>query len=115
MAQKGIREYDAKRLLAKAVPQYSDGKLRFDDRLVLVSPETDLAALAEEEPWLKQEKLVVKPDQLFGKRGKNKLLLVNADFDKAKAWIDERMNKQVTIEQTTGEATGTLTHFLVEP
>jgi len=115
MAQKGIREYDAKRLLAKAVPQYSDGKLRFDGRLLLVSPETGLAALAEEEPWLKQEKLVVKPDQLFGKRGKNNLLLVNADFDTAKGWIDERMNKQVTIEQTTGESTGTLTHFLVEP
>ncbi len=115
MAQKGIREYDAKRLVAKAVPDYSDGKLRLDDRSVLVSPKTDLAALPDEHPWLTSERLVVKPDQLFGKRGKNNLLLVNATYDEAKAWIGERMNKQVTIEQTTGVTTGTLTHFLIEP
>lgn len=115
MAQKGIREYDAKRLVAKAVPDYSDGKLRLDDRLVLASPDTDLAALPGEHPWLSSERLVAKPDQLFGKRGKNNLLLVNATYDEAKAWIAERMNKQVTIEQTTGVTTGTLTHFLIEP
>jgi len=115
MAQKGIREYDAKRLVAKAVPEYSNGKLRLDDRLVLASPQTDLAALPDEHPWLTSERLVAKPDQLFGKRGKNNLLLVNATYDEAKAWIAERMNKQVTIEQTTGTTTGTLTHFLIEP
>ena len=115
MAQKGIREYDAKRLVAKAVPEYSNGKLRLDDRSALVSPETDLATLPEEAPWLKSERLVVKPDQLFGKRGKNNLLLVDVTYDEAKAWIAERMNKQATIEQTTGTTTGTLTHFLIEP
>jgi len=115
MAQKGIREYAAKRLVAKAIPDYSDGKLRLDDRLALVSPETDLKTLPEKEPWLTSEKLVVKPDQLFGKRGKNNLLLVNVAYDEAKAWIAERMGKQITITQTTGETTGTLTHFLIEP
>jgi len=115
MAQKGIREYDAKRLVAKAVPDYSNGKLRLDDRLVLASPETDLAELPSEHPWLSSERLVAKPDQLFGKRGKNDLLLVNVTYEEAKAWIGERMNKQVTIEQTTGVTTGTLTHFLIEP
>lgn len=115
MAQKGIREYAAKRLIAKAVPDYSDGKFRLDDRSALVSPETDLATLPEKEPWLKSERLVVKPDQLFGKRGKNNLLLVNVSYDEAKTWIAERMGKQMTITQTTGETTGTLTHFLIEP
>lgn len=115
MAQKGIREYDAKRLLAKTVPEISLGKLRFENRLILVTPETDLAALPNKAPWLKSERLVVKPDQLFGKRGKNNLLLVDTDYNQAKVWIAERMNKQVTIKQTTGQTTGTLTHFLIEP
>lgn len=115
MAQKGIREYDAKRLVAKAVPDYSNEKLRLDDRLVLASPETNLATLPDQYPWLTSEQLVVKPDQLFGKRGKNNLLLVDATYDEAKAWITERMNKQVSIEQTTGVTTGILTHFLIEP
>jgi ATP-citrate lyase beta-subunit len=115
MAQKGIREYDAKRMLAKAVPEYSKGKFSLDERLVLVTPEADLGSLEKEYPWLTKEKLVVKPDQLFGKRGKNNLLLLNADLKGAKAWIKERMGKEVTIEQTTGKTTGTLTHFLIEP
>ncbi|MEA1870803.1 MAG: ATP citrate lyase citrate-binding domain-containing protein [Candidatus Bipolaricaulota bacterium] len=115
MAQKGIREYDAKRLIAKALPEYSNGAFSFEGRMALVSPKTNLTALAGENPWLKSERLVVKPDQLFGKRGKNNLLLLDVDFDQARAWIEERMNKEVTIVQTTGETTGRLTHFLIEP
>jgi ATP-citrate lyase beta-subunit len=115
MAQKGIREVDAKRIIAKAVSQLSGGELAFDDRIVLVTPETDLAALPKTYPWLKTTKLVAKPDQLFGKRGKNNLLAVDKTFDEVKAWIGERMNKEVTIEQTTGKTTGVLTHFMIEP
>ncbi len=115
MAQKGIREVDAKRIIAQAVKTLSGGELAFDDRLVLVTPETDMAALPKTTPWLKTTKLVAKPDQLFGKRGKNNLLAVDKTFDEVKAWIGERMNKEVTIEQTTGKTTGVLTHFLIEP
>jgi len=115
MAQKGIREYDAKRMLAAAVDKLTDGALKFEDRLVLVTPDTDLNALAEQNPWLADTPLVCKPDQLFGKRGKNNLLYVNKRLDEVVAWIRERMNKTVTIQQTTGETTGTLTHFLIEP
>lgn len=115
MAQKGIREVDAKQIIAKAVGQLSGGELAFDDRIVLVTPETDLAALPKTHPWLKTTKLVAKPDQLFGKRGKNNLLAVDKTFDEVKVWIDERMNKEVTIEQTTGKTTGVLTHFMIEP
>jgi len=115
MAQRGIREYDAKRLLAKAVRDATDGALEFEDRLVLVGPDTDLAGLPAQHPWLKDTPLVCKPDQLFGKRGKNNLLLVNKTFDEASAWIGERMNQQTTIEGAGGQTTGTLTHFLIEP
>ncbi|MBN1327654.1 MAG: ATPase [Candidatus Cloacimonetes bacterium] len=114
MAQKGIREYDAKRMMSKALPLFSNGKLRFETNQVLIGPQSDLKALTAENPWLKTEKLVAKPDQLFGKRGKNNLLYVNKTWAEVQEWIAERMNKTVTIIQTTGETTGRLTHFLVE-
>jgi ATP-citrate lyase beta-subunit len=114
MAEKGIREYDAKRLMAKALPELSDGKITYEAKSVLIGPDTDMETLPKNNPWLKKEKLVAKPDQLFGKRGKNKLLYVNKSWDEVKSWINERMNKETTIIQTTGKTTGTLTHFLVE-
>ena len=115
MAQKGIREYDAKRLLAKAVRDATDGALEFEDRLVLVGPDTDVTGLPVHHPWLKDTPLVCKPDQLFGKRGKNNLLFVNKTFDEVAAWIGERMNVETTIEGAGGQTTGILTHFLIEP
>ena len=114
MAQKGIREYDAKRLMAKALPEFSGGTFKFEPKQVLINPETDFTKLEKENPWLLKEKLVAKPDQLFGKRGKNNLLFVNKSWNDVKKWIKERMNKKVTITQTTGKTTGILTHFLVE-
>jgi len=114
MAQKGIREYDAKRMMSKALPKFSNGKIKFDAKQVLIGANTDLKKLEEENSWLKDEKLVVKPDQLFGKRGLNNLLFVNKSWSEVKDWINERMNKTVTITQTTGKTTGELNYFLVE-
>ena len=111
MAQRGIREYDAKRMLATELPKYLGGSFAYEGKVALVTPETKLDALAKEHPWLATDRLVVKPDQLFGKRGKHGLLCLNADWNAAKKWIDERMNQPTTV----GKVTGTLTHFLVEP
>ncbi|MCD6512551.1 MAG: ATPase [Thermoplasmata archaeon] len=109
MAQRGIREYDAKRLMAKYLPEY--GNIKLHGKYVLVTPDKSIEEAAKENEWLKNEKLVVKPDMLFGKRGKHGLILLNADFEEAKKWIEERMNKPVKI----GDVEGKLTHFLVEP
>lgn len=111
MAQRGIREYDAKRLLAAELPKYMGGEFKYEGKVALVGPETNLTTLATEKPWLSSTKLVVKPDQLFGKRGKLGLLLLDADWNTAKKWIAERMNKETTV----GKVTGKLTHFLIEP
>lgn len=111
MAQRGIREYDAKRILAEYLPKFSDGKLNFPWLGVLIAPETDMKKLPEKYPWLKERRLVVKPDQLFGKRGKHGLVLVNASWEEAEKWINERMGKEFTI----GKTSGVLSHFLVEP
>ncbi|MFA4875098.1 MAG: ATP citrate lyase citrate-binding domain-containing protein [bacterium] len=93
------------------MPKYLEGAFAYEGRVALVGPDTDLAALVKSNPWLAKERLVVKPDQLFGKRGKHGLLLIDADWNAAKKWIAERMNKPSTV----GKVTGKLTHFLVEP
>ncbi|OPY51419.1 MAG: succinyl-CoA synthetase subunit beta [Methanosaeta sp. PtaU1.Bin112] len=110
MAQRGIREYDAKRLLAGFLPQYLK-EFSYKGDLALVGPETDLEELASVHPWLKTSKLVVKPDQLFGKRGKYGLVLLDADWDSAKKYLQENMGALVTV----GNITGRLSHFLIEP
>jgi ATP-citrate lyase beta-subunit len=115
MAKQAIREFDAKRLLAEGLAEVSGGRFNVDSRLVLVSADTDLDGLGEAHPWLASTRLVVKPDQLFGKRGKNDLLLLDASLEEAKRWIAERLGKEITITQTTGRTTGILTHFLIEP
>jgi len=115
MAEKGIREYHAKKMLTPALKEATGGTLSCEARAVLVTPTTNLATLETEHPWLTETMLVVKPDQLFGKRGKNNLIYLNKNISEAKEWIRERMNRDVTIQQTTGETTGTLTHFLIEP
>ena len=111
MAQRGIREYHGKKMIAKYWSKYFGGLKKYEGRIVLVDAKITLDALVRRNPWLKTEKLVVKPDQLFGKRGKHNLILLNATFEQARKWIKERMNKEVTIGKTTGK----LSHFLVEP
>ena len=111
MAQRGIREYDAKRILAKHMRRLSNGTFKYRGRVALVTPETSIEAAAKRKHWVKTEKLTVKPDQLFGKRGKHGLLLVNATYDEAKSWLEEKMNSIVEV----GKVRGKLTHFLVQP
>ena len=111
MAQRGIREYYGKKMMAKYWSEYFKDLEAYDGKIVLIDPQTNIDDLANQNPWLKTEKLVVKPDQLIGKRGKLNLILLNATFDEAKNWINERMNKEVTIEKVTDN----LTHFLIEP
>jgi len=104
MAKRGIREYDAKKMLSRSLTDY-------EGMVALMDPQTDPAELAKRKPWLKQKRLVIKPDQLFGKRGKHGLIAVDKSWDEAVAWISERMNKEVEISSIKGK----LTHFLIEP
>jgi len=111
MAQRGIREFDGKKMLAKHWSEYFSKDFKFPGKIVLVDPKTKLDDLPKKHKWLKEEKLVVKPDQLFGKRGKHGLIKANATFTEAKKWIKERMNKDTKV----GKVTGKLTHFIIEP
>eukprot|EP00408_Alexandrium_pacificum_P056495 CAMPEP_0171170584 /NCGR_PEP_ID=MMETSP0790-20130122/8786_1 /TAXON_ID=2925 /ORGANISM="Alexandrium catenella, Strain OF101" /LENGTH=217 /DNA_ID=CAMNT_0011635429 /DNA_START=70 /DNA_END=720 /DNA_ORIENTATION=+ len=118
MSVKAIREHAGKVLLQKWLPEFSDGKHTYACPGALISPAVldstssqTWDTIVEANPWLKEQKLVAKPDQLIKRRGKAGLVAVNKTFDEAKAWVMERMCKDQKIEEVTGQ----LTHFLVEP
>src|SRR3989337_254733 len=123
MAHKAIREADGKRMLARLFKDYSDGKSDISGKIVTVGPDTDMTKLPNQHEWLTTEKLVVKPDQLIKRRGKNKLILVDANYDQAKKWIEEKSKAPITVQgkfDADGKpadkgTVGQLTHFIIEP
>ncbi len=123
MAHKAIREADGTRMLARLFNEYSNGKYEISDKIVTVAPSTDMEQLPNQYPWLTTEKLVVKPDQLIKRRGKNNLVLVGANYDQAKAWIQEKSKSPITIygkfdkngKPMDKGTVGQLTHFIIKP
>ncbi|MEO1927958.1 MAG: ATP citrate lyase citrate-binding domain-containing protein [Nautiliaceae bacterium] len=119
MAQKPIREYDGKKLFAQNWDKYFSG-LNYPFESVLVTSGDELRAKAKEPgyDWLNEKPLVAKPDMLFGKRGKNGLVLFKVNkpgdvtLEDAAKWIDEKRSGKVTL--LSGQS-GELTHFIVEP
>jgi len=114
MARKKIREYHGKHLLKKHINKVS--KLSFSSKVnpVLITKETLTVGwpkLKQTEPWLLTEKLVVKPDMLFGKRGKYGLVKVNANLEEVKQFVSEKIDTPVKI----GNVEGLLTHWIIEP
>ncbi|KAF8066386.1 ACLA-2 [Scenedesmus sp. PABB004] len=109
MARKKVREYTGKRLL-KAAMQRLFG-LELPINVAQVRADTSFVDLLEAHPWLNAARLVVKPDMLFGQRGKNDLVGLDLTFAEAEEFIRARMGKQVTIKGCTGP----VTTFVVEP
>jgi ATP-citrate lyase beta-subunit len=127
MAQKAIREYDAKSILAKHWDKYFPD-FTYAYETVMVENGAELAKVAKTKTWLSKKTLVAKPDMLFGKRGKNDLVLFrdkkpgDVNLAKAQSWIDEKSSQEQNVyfsfdgDTATGEAkTDMLTHFIVEP
>lgn len=123
MSAKAVREYDGKLLLAHwlhrvAVPSVSATEstgskfIQPTTRLAHISIDTSLLhdkaqfdqhvrstldQLEVSHPWLLTHKLVAKPDQLIKRRGKSGLLLLNADWSDARAWIEKHAAKDVLV------------------
>ena len=127
MAQKAIREYDAKSILAKHWDKYFPD-FTYAYETAIVQNGTELKKISKEKKWLKDKALVAKPDMLFGKRGKNDLVLFrdskpgDVSLSKAISWIDEKSSNEQSVyfsfdgDTPTGEAkVDMLTHFVVEP
>jgi len=127
MAQKAIREYDAKSILAQHWDKYFPD-FTYAYETVMVQNGADLKEAAKKHAWLNEKTLVAKPDMLFGKRGKNGLVLFkdakpgDVTLAKASSWIDEKSSsKQEVFFEFDGDTPAgepsidMLTHFLVEP
>ena len=59
---------------------------------------TDFTELTNQEPWLSSTQLVVKPDMLFGKRGKSGLVALNLDLAQVAEFVKARLGVEVTKE-----------------
>jgi ATP-citrate lyase beta-subunit len=127
MAQKAIREYDAKSILAKHWDKYFPN-FTYAHESVLVQNGDELREAAKTHSWLKEKPLVAKPDMLFGKRGKNGLVLFKVNkpgdvtLEDAAKWIDEKSSSKQEVyfsfdgDTPTGKpSVDMLTHFIVEP
>ena len=110
MAQRAIREYDGKQMIVRLLAGFSKGEYTLANKYIQVDPETDLEKIPRQYKWVKKSRLVVKPDQLIKRRGKNKLILLNATWDQTKKWIREHRGKKVKIDGVEGE----LQYFLIE-
>lgn len=62
-----------------------------------VTEATDFTELTNNEPWLSSTKLVVKPDMLFGKRGKSGLVALNLDLAQVADFVKARLGVEVKI------------------
>ncbi|MBS9775371.1 ATPase [Candidatus Gracilibacteria bacterium] len=96
MAQLAIREYDAKNMFFNSIEKKYTG--------IKISCTKDLEQLNE------GKKYVIKPDMLFGKRGKLGLLGVGLSKSEISKWFQEKKGKEIEINGISG----TLEHFLVE-
>lgn len=108
MSAKAIREAVGKDLINRKL---AAGTKAVKCRYVLIEENTNWTDVVNQNPWLKSEQLVVKPDQLIKRRGKLGLIKVNANLDTVKQWVGERMNK----DQQIGKTVGKLRTFIVEP
>lgn len=121
MAQKAIREYYGKQLLYTYLQEFlSPEGLAILQTLSSGYPGKVLTAqdlsknTTVKLPAFK-DGFVAKPDELFGKRGKNNLVFVGKTPKEMLDWIRSIAGKSVTIEQNGKVTTGTLNNFLVEP
>ncbi|KAJ6928523.1 hypothetical protein NC652_012594 [Populus alba x Populus x berolinensis] len=109
MARKKIREYDSKRLLKEHLKRLSGIDLQICS--AQVTEGTDFTELTNKEPWLSSTKLVVKPDMLFGKRGKSGLVALNLDLAQVAEFVKARLGAEVEM----GGCKAPITTFIVEP
>lgn len=118
MARKKIREYDGKRLVMRHLTQKQGvlvggggGRVAQVKQAALMrGPTAFYKDLSAKNPWLQTATLVVKPDMLFGKRGKHDLVFLKANYSDAQKFIEKRMGSELVI----GGVTGSLTAFLIE-
>lgn len=109
MARKKLREYNSKQLLKAHLARLLGLELSL--QVAQVTQSTNFTELVDQNRWLSQNKLVVKPDMLFGKRGKHDLVGLNLSIAEVEEFIRARMGKRVEIDGCAGA----VNTFIVEP
>mmetsp|Transcript_9182 Transcript_9182/g.23162 ORF Transcript_9182/g.23162 Transcript_9182/m.23162 type:complete len:445 (-) Transcript_9182:276-1610(-) len=109
MARKKVREYTAKALLKEWLRKLRGIDLPTDAAQVCF--DTDFAKLVQANPWMKTQRLVVKPDMLFGKRGKHNLVGLDLSHDEVEVFVKGRLGKQIEVDGCAGQ----VDTFIVEP
>jgi len=107
MSSKAISEATGKGILNKNLAPNTAAFCNY----VSLDESTPIDGLTINHPWLLNNKLVIKPDQLIKRRGKLGLIKVNATFDECVVWFKEHLNKEISI----GQAKGKLRQFIIEP
>jgi ATP citrate (pro-S)-lyase len=111
MARKKIRECTAKSLLKRhhALLPAAFGSVQ-------ITAESNWEQLIILHPWLGTSRLVVKPDMLFGQRGKHDLVGLNLTAAEAEQFVKERVGRVITVENhgTNTSVTDSVTHFICE-
>ncbi|KXK25850.1 MAG: Succinyl-CoA ligase (ADP-forming) subunit beta [candidate division WS6 bacterium OLB20] len=112
MAQKAIREFTAKQLLYHYLPLYLNGFNQKYQGIAIDADDVHRYSL----PGF-QNGYVAKPDELFGKRGKNNLIYLSDNADDILRWIRDKSAQTVTVLRGRGDRgiSGKLKTFLVEP
>ncbi len=117
MAQRDIREYTCKSLFHTHWETYFKG-FKYHFNSVLACSGQMLKDQTQVNPWLNQSGLVVKPDMLFGKRGKNNLVYLkekkagDVNLKQACEWIEKHNTQETTL---LSGISGVLSHYIVEP
>lgn len=106
MARRKIREATSKRLIYRHHQRLNKALW-----CATVTADTDWDALVASNPRLSTTQLVVKPDMLFGQRGKHDLVALNVSFAEAKAFVSARVGKAITVNGLSDA----VTHFILEP
>lgn len=113
MAQKAISEYVGKKLIFHHIKKYLPN---FEDEYQGIQINEETLKTLKKLPKF-PEGYVAKPDQLFGKRGKNKLIYADKSGKKAITWIKENLNETAVVKRNDKDKgiKGTLTDFVIEP
>lgn len=109
MAQKAISEFFGKSLIYKYLPEFLP---QFKQKYLGKQIDDVDQALPKYKTGY-----VIKPDQLFGKRGKNKLVFISKDQKQVHNWLKSKFAKTVTVFRNKKDKgiSGILNTFLVEP
>ncbi|XP_049851290.1 uncharacterized protein LOC126325840 [Schistocerca gregaria] len=114
MVHRKLRECDAKQLVGRQLSKYCvDNDITDGIRGLFTFPvddSTNFRHFRHTGLNLDNERLVLKPDMCFGKRGKHNLVLINETFEACEKWINSNINTEVEISGLKGK----LTNFLIE-